>query len=501
MMQGWSITRRLLLVHCVVIALLTVLVGTSAYVDSRDRGYRETADRMLSVAIAIADNPLVVIAAQSSNPTAALQGYTRTVSERADIDVISVMSPAGVRWTHSNQARIGESHPGQVAGAAAGRSLTEVSPGVRGPRVRALVPIHDSDDAVVGLVAAEVETSTLQTVLDARLPAILALALALLLAVSVAIGHVGRHLRRVTLGWGPEELARQFQHSDSVLHAATEGLVLVNRRRLLVLCNDSAADLLGIPPRHGARAGSSAPHLTDLTLPAGLAELLSSGRTVRNELHSVNGRVLLVSQEPALPTTGRTRSRSNPVGTVMILRDALSGVGSIDDPVVGALVAAKIRGASERGVRLTVTASDSLAGTGLPVQRLVARIGTLLDTAIDAAADAAVIGAASTDTAAANSAPSSTPGTAFSAWVTVAMRIDPALPALVLEVTGSAVPGSRADPDAAQQARAVTIPLPPPEPAPKPTTPPTSHPLSEDEPATPTQSPAEPTAGSTRRGH
>jgi sensor histidine kinase regulating citrate/malate metabolism len=500
-MHGWSITRRLFLVHCVVIALLTVLAGTIAYVDARDRGYRETADRMLSVAIAIADNPLVVIAAQSSNPTAALQGYSRTVSERADIDVISVMSPAGVRWTHPNEARIGESHPGQVAAAAAGRAVTEVSPGVRGPRVRALVPIHDSDDTVVGLVAAEVETSTLQTVLDARLPAILALALALLLASSFAIGHMGRYLRRVTLGWGPQELARQFQNSDSALHAATEGLLLVDRRGLLVLCNDSAGDLLGIPPRHGSRTGSSAPHLADLALPAGLAELLSSGQTVRNEVHSVNGRVLLVSQEPALPTTGRARSRSTPVGTVTMLRDALSGVGSIDDPVVGALVAAKIGAASERGVRLTVTATDSLAETGIPVQHLVARIGTLLDTSIDAAADAAAIDASPVEAADRSAAPSGAPGSAPSAWVAVDMRIDPALPALVLEVTGSAVPGSTADRGAAKQSRAVTIVLPPPEPAPTPATPSTSRPLPEEDPEAPAESPAEPTAGSTRRGH
>jgi sensor histidine kinase regulating citrate/malate metabolism len=434
-MHGWSITRRLFLAHCVFIAVFTVLVGTAAYVDARDRGYSQTAERMLSVAIAIADNPLVVIAAQSSDPSAALQGYARTVSERADIDVISVLSPAGVRWTHPDETRIGESHPGQVAAAAGGRAITEISPGIRGPTVRALVPIHDSNDSVVGLVAAEVETSTLQIVLDARLPAILALALALLLAGALAIWHLSRHLRRVTHGWGPQELARQFQNTESALQAAGEGLVLVDRRGLLVLCNDRAAELLGIQPRPGPRAGSTAPALTDLHLPAGVGELLTSGRRVQNEVLSIGGRVLLVSQEPAVPATGRVRTRSAPLGTVSTLRDAMAvGVWGIDDPVIGALVLAKIRRALAAGLRLTGTVTGSLSDTGLPVQDLVAEIGTLLDIIIDSAAGAAATGAAPED-------------------LTVGIRTDPEAPAIIIEVTGGAA--------ASGLARTATIPLPP----------------------------------------
>jgi sensor histidine kinase regulating citrate/malate metabolism len=108
-------------------------------------------------------------------------------------------------------------------------------------------------------------------VLDARLPAILALALLLLLASSVSLWHLSRYLRRATLGWGPQELAHQFQNTDSALRAAREGLLLVNRRGILVLCTDRAAELLGIPPRQGNRSGSAVPHLSDLDLPAGLS--------------------------------------------------------------------------------------------------------------------------------------------------------------------------------------------------------------------------------------
>ncbi len=63
-------------------------------------------------------------------------------------------------------------------------------------------------------------------------------------------------------------------------------------------------------------------------------------------------------------------------------------VGSIEEPVLGALVMGKAAEAHERGVELILTTGGSTAVTGLAVQDLVAILGNLLDNAIDAAADA-----------------------------------------------------------------------------------------------------------------
>ncbi|MGY4857425.1 PAS domain-containing protein [Cryobacterium sp. AP23] len=319
-MDGWSIARRLLLAHCVFISVLTVLVGTAVYVDARDRGYSAMADRMMSVAVSIADSPLVVTAAQSSDPTAALQSYTLAVSEQADVDTLSIMSPSGVRWTHPDATQIGDVQTLGTARAAAGASFTEVTSGDRGPMVRAVVPILDPDATVVGIVAAGVETSTVQTVLDARLPAVLALALTLILAGSVAIWFLGRYLNRVTLGWGPEALARNFLLNDSVLHSVRDGLLLVDRKGDLVYYNDQAARLLGLPPRHGPRGGPRSPTIARLDLPAGLSELLRSGRPVQDEVFRTDTRVLVVTQEPAMPSPTRVRNRAA-LRTLVTIRD------------------------------------------------------------------------------------------------------------------------------------------------------------------------------------
>jgi len=446
-MQGWSIARRLFLAHFVFIVSLAVFVGTASFVDARDRGYTETADRMLAVAISIADSPLVVTAAESPDPTAALQAYTLEVSQDASLDFITIMSPAGIRWTHPDPAEIGREYIGETGPAAAGTPLTEVTAGTLGPSVRAVVPIQDPDGQVVGMVAAGVKTSNLQIALNARLPAILALALALLLAGSVATWLLGRYLRRVTLGWGPEELAQLFVYNDSVLHSVREGLVLVDRKGDLVLYNDQAAELLGIPARPASRtAGSSAPAIDDLDLPASLAELLRSGRTAQDEIHLTETRVLVVSQEPAVPTPSRVRTRAAPMGTVATIRDhtdleslgtelasmrtlsdalraqthehsnrlhtivslmelgraeealefatkdmAVSQqltdeiISSVDEPVIGALLVGKFAQAGELGVQLSVDAAGTLVDSGLSVQDLVTVLGNLVDNALEAA--------------------------------------------------------------------------------------------------------------------
>ncbi|MET1042522.1 MAG: histidine kinase, partial [Microbacteriaceae bacterium] len=321
-MSGWSIARRLFLAHCVFVVVLAVLVGTAAFVEARDRGYTATADRMLSVAATIAGSPLVATAARSSDPTAALQPYSLTVMADADVDVISIMSPAGIRWSHPDATEIGERTTDNTAPATEGTPFTEISSSTAGTSVRAMVPVVDPDDTVVGLVSAEVGISGLQTIVEANLPVILTLALVLLVAGAVASWVLGRYLRRVTLGWGPEQLAQQFLNSDSVLRTVREGLVLVDRSGSVLLCNEQAAHWLGLPPRQGPRAGSSAPAVADLGLPPSLAELLASGRSVQDEVHRIGTRTLLVSQAPAVPTSARVRSRAVGLGTVTSIRES-----------------------------------------------------------------------------------------------------------------------------------------------------------------------------------
>ncbi|SDO02514.1 Sensor histidine kinase regulating citrate/malate metabolism [Cryobacterium flavum] len=445
MRREWSIAKRLFFAHALFIVVLTVFVGTAFFVDARDRGYDETSDRMLAVATAIADSPLVLAASESADPSATLQPYALDLTQDAGLDFITIMAPDRTRWTHPTQTEIGKDYIGAIEPALSGTAFTEISTGTLGPSVRAVVPVTDAGGTVRALVAVGTTTSNITIALNARLPSVLGLALGLLASGSVVTWLLGRYLRRVTLGWGPERLAQLFVYYDSVLHSVREGLVLVDLHGDLVLYNDQAAQLLGIPPRPAAGSATPPPALAELSLPPSLGELLRSGRSAHDEIHVTGTRVLVVSQEPAVASA--SRSRATPMGFVATIRDhtdlqtlgselqsmqtlsdalraqthehsnrlhtivslmelgrtdqaldfatedlelsqrlADEMVGSVDEPVISALIMGKSAQANELGITLTVTASGTLAESGLSIQDLVTVLGNLVDNALDAAA-------------------------------------------------------------------------------------------------------------------
>ncbi|TFD53248.1 sensor histidine kinase [Cryobacterium sp. Hh11] len=446
MRKEWSIARRLFFAHALFIVMLTLFVGTAFFVDARDRGYVETGNRMLAVATAIADSPLVLAASESADPSASLQPYALELSADAGLDFITIMAPDRTRWTHPTDTEIGRDYIGAIAPALSGTAFTEISTGTLGPSVRAVVPVTDADGTVRALVAVGTTTSNITIALNARLPSVLGLALGLLTSGSVVTWLLGRYLRRVTLGWGPEHLAQLFVYYDSVLHSVREGLVLVDLHGDLVLYNDQAATLLGIPPRPAAGSFERPQALTALSLPPSLGDLLRSGRNAHDEIHVTGTRVLVVNQEPAT-ASGNAGARAEPMGFVATIRDhtdlqnlgselqsmrtlsdalraqthehsnrlhtivslmelgrteqalefatkdlelsqrlADEMVGSVDEPVISALIMGKSAQANELGITLTVTASGTLAQSGLSIQDLVTVLGNLVDNALDAAA-------------------------------------------------------------------------------------------------------------------
>ena len=332
MSQGWSIARRLLVANSVFVAVLTVFVATAAFLDARAANYTEAETRMLAIATSIADSPLTVTASVSPLPSSVLQPFALKVAEDTGADFITIMSPDRTRWTHPTASEIGKPYIGGIDAALAGAPMTEMSTGTLGPSVRALVPVLDRDGTVTALVAVGVTTSNVSIALNSQLPAILGLAMVLFAAGLLVSALLGRYLHRVTLGWGPEQLAQVFVYYDSVLHSVREGLVLVDPRGELLLYNDQAARLLGIPaalppaPATSASTGFHLPTLAELALPTTLTQLLQSGRAAQDEIHLTDDRVLVVSQEEAVPShrsggKASLRRRAAPMGRVVTIRD------------------------------------------------------------------------------------------------------------------------------------------------------------------------------------
>ncbi|MDF2048328.1 ATP-binding protein [Arthrobacter sp. Cr_A7] len=448
MIHRWSIARRLFVANLLIVVVFIAIVGSATYVDARDRTYDEAGLRMAGIADAIAASPFVLQAADSDEPSSLLQPYAMDVMARADVDFITIMAPDRTRWTHPRSEELGRPYIGSIDAALRGDEFTEVTAGTLGPSVRTIVPVKDAGGAVRALVAVGVTVGTVDVAFAARLPALLAIGLALLVGGSLASWLLGRYLRRVTRGWGPEQLSQLFAYYESVLHSVREGLILIDTKGKVVMYNDQAAELLGLDET-GSKDPTRPPSLAELPLDEELRYLFESGRGAKDEIVLSGSRVLVVNQGPAKgPETAGSRGRTPVYGTVATLRDrteieALGNeletmrtlsdalraqthehanrlhtmvsllelgrtrealdfatkdlelsqqltdnmVSSVDEPVLGALVMGKVAEAHERGVQLDVATLGSGTVEGIAVQDLVTILGNLLDNAIDAAAE------------------------------------------------------------------------------------------------------------------
>lgn len=438
--RGGTLARRLFLVQLVLIVMVCTALSVTSYVTTLNNIRHAAGERVLSIAETLAHDPFVTEAVTGDDPSARLQPYALTVIDFAEVDFVTIMDRDGTRYTHPDPDQLGKTYLGSTAKARAGQTQTEEYVGTLGPSVRAIVPITDADGEVTAMVAVGVTLETLSVAQAASLPQIILVGLAALALGGLGSWLLARYLRRVTLGYGPEELRRLFAFYDSALHSLREGLILADDSGRLVLYNDEAASLLGLP-----KVEESTPiSLAEVALPESVRDLLATGRVAVDEIHFTEDRVLVISQKQARqPRGGRdeggtvatlrdrtdiqeltgelatmttlsealraqTHEHANRLHTVSTLielgrvQEALdftvkdeqesqrltdSFVASLDEPFITALMIGKAAQANERGIELTVTATGELPPERLDARDLVTVAGNLLDNAFDAVAD------------------------------------------------------------------------------------------------------------------
>ncbi|CAM5467871.1 SpoIIE family protein phosphatase [Streptomyces hirsutus] len=246
----------------------------------------------------------IVEALESPDPTLLLQPRTEAIRQQAEVDFVVVMNTEGIRYTHPRTDRIGKKFVGTLQPALAGRPVTEEITGTLGPLVQAVVPVNNPDGVVVGLVSAGITTESVGGVAEDQLPLVLAAGAAALVLATTGAALISRRLLRQTHGLGPHEMTRMYEHHDAVLHSVREGVVIVDDDGTLLLANDEAHRLLGLPEDAEGR------DVLDLSLDPVTADLLSSGRVATDEVHRVGDRLLAVNERP--PTVPGARPAASP---------------------------------------------------------------------------------------------------------------------------------------------------------------------------------------------
>jgi two-component system, CitB family, sensor kinase len=443
--RGWSIATKLFALQLVMIVALATIAVIWIWADARADVERDAAAKSLAVAEVLASDPFVRTSLGTSDPSARLQPYALDVMDQAGVDFITIMAPDRTRYTHPDPEQIGQEFLGNIDRALAGEAFTETFTGTLGPSVRAVVPVENQAGEVTALVAAGVTVSNTEVALGGRIATVILAALAMIGIGALIAWLLSRYLRRVTWGRGAEQMSRMFSYYEGVLHSIGEGLVLQDRSNAIVLYNDRAAELLGLPRRERRDDRDAPVPLTDLDLPPAVAEALGRSDAVVDEIAITPTHVLVIDRDVIVSQErGRGGGR---IGSVTTLRDhtelqeltgeletmttlsdalrsqthefanrlhtiialieldraadaaalasselALSQaladrlLSAVEEPVLLALLLGKAAQASERGIAFDIDIPERLEATSVPARDLITIVGNLIDNALDAAA-------------------------------------------------------------------------------------------------------------------
>ena len=407
---------------------IVVLAGSAlALLDARGDADAAARQQVVAIATALADSPSTATAIESGRATEVLQPVTEAVRTNTDIAFITIMSPDGTRFTHTDPQQIGGHYLGTIEPALRGETFTEVYTGTLGPSIRTIVPVRDGSGRIVGLVSAGITQQTL----------------ARALAIPMADDRGGQRCRAGDFagrGMGDPAPAAAADPRAASRRATGDvraprrdpafgvrGLIVLDRNGV-ALVNDEARRLLALPP--GPVARSDLPEFLRTYNPG-----------ARDEVHVTDDRVLVVnrsqvdnrSQDSEVVTIRDRTELQGALGelsSLQVLTDSLRSqaheaanklhtvitmveMGRADEavkfatnelelsqqlvdrlstdvgePALVALLLGKTAQADERGIELTVTEDTHLPSNTddvpLSGQEMVTVLGNLIDNAMDA---------------------------------------------------------------------------------------------------------------------
>ena len=91
-----------------IVLVIVVLGGALAALDARRDGDDAARERVVAIASSLAAAPSTATALESGQPTATLQPVTERVRHDTQIAFITIMSPDGTRYTHTDPSLIGQ---------------------------------------------------------------------------------------------------------------------------------------------------------------------------------------------------------------------------------------------------------------------------------------------------------------------------------------------------------------------------------------------------------
>lgn len=425
------------------LAIIVIIVSGSfalSFLRARHNLDQQAAQESLAIARSVASTPEIASAFAAPHPAAIIDPIAERIRRATGAAFIVIANRQGIRYSHPDPAEIGKSllhDPGEpVTAVLAGQTQVAVQTGSLGRSMRAKVPLRDAHGRIIGLVSVGVLEKAVGEELVDELPSIAIPSLLVLVLGTLGVLLLSRRVRRQTFGLEAKEIAALVEQREAMLHAVREGAITVDESGRVTLLNDEAKRLLD---------------LDDSALGRPLTEVVPEGRVREVLTGQVEGpdQVILAGDRVLVANRMRVEIRGRPIGAVVTLRDrteldalvgelneardladalraqehdfqhrlhVISGLielgrhddavqeinrasrlhqelaGSLvdgsSDPTLAALLLGKASVASERGVKLQVSAFEDVSEHLGDVRSVAAMLGNLIDNAIDSASQA-----------------------------------------------------------------------------------------------------------------
>jgi two-component system CitB family sensor kinase len=394
--------------------------------------------RALTVAQTLAADQGTARQVADGRPGGQLQVLASQVREQTGALFVVITDARGIRYTHPNPALIGtpvwyqDPEPASSEPFRTGRAWLGIQHGTLGYVAAGKEPLF-LNGHLAGQVSVGFAVKYVSIALSGALPSLILYLLGVLAVGVLAALALARRLKRQTFGLELGEIAALLQEREAMLHGIKEAALGYDTGGRVLLANDAARDLLGLPPDFAGRK------LRYMLPPGRLADVVTGEVTGSDLLVLHSGRVLVANRMPitrshqqlgwvvtfqdrtesetlkrsldevtGLADTLRAQSHEfanrlhTLVGLVELghyaeavefvtglsaargeLTDQL--VAAIGEPKLAALILAKVSLAGERDVQLRLRSGSAVGQRITAVTQVLTVVGNLIDNAIDAA--------------------------------------------------------------------------------------------------------------------
>lgn len=251
--------------------------------------------KALVMAQSIAENPIIVKAFYSKDPSKTIRPFIEALSKKTETVFIVVGNREGIYYSHPDQKQVGkkmlDSDNKRVF---EGESYITEDQGNLGSMLFGKAPVKDSSGVVIGVVSAGFLSSDLKAMFGNNVIVLILGSIFILIAGFVGAMFIAKRIKKLIYGLEPSEISALYQQRESIIETVREGIIMIDNEGIVQCMNQKAVEIMGLPNRTyvvGNPIANTVPQTRML-------EVLQTGVSELDREIEVNGRKLVMNRLP-----------------------------------------------------------------------------------------------------------------------------------------------------------------------------------------------------------